>query len=210
MKINFEDYLHKIDLSFHGKTQQEIYMTYILVVAMIFAFSYFLFWDSSLKSFEKTRNSVVQLNQKIMKDKQYLQRNPIGKIVQLERQIQKINKNIVIIKDYNSYIKRKIETISSLIYDERSWGEYLDSITANAQKYQIKLLALTNKYAKSDSSFGHILDINVSSEGNFKNTLKFINSLEQSDLVVDIHDFSITSNEFLESNLNISVWGITY
>ena len=210
MKINFEDYLHKIDLSFHGKTQQEIYMTYILVVAIIFAFSYFLFWDSSLKSFEKTHNSVVQLNQRIIRDKQYLQRNPTGRIVQLERQIQKINKNIVTLKDYNSYIKRKIETISFLIYDEKSWGEYLNSISTNAQKYQIKLLALTNEYAKSDSSFGHILDISVNSEGNFKNTLKFINSLEQSDLVVDIHDFSITSNDSLESKLNISVWGITY
>ena len=210
MKINFEDYLHKIDLSFSGKTQQEIYMTYFLVVAMIFAFSYFFFWDSSLKSFEKTRNSVVQLNQKIIKDKQYLQRHPVAKIAQLEREIQKINQNIITVKDANGYIKSKIETISSLIYDERSWGEYLDSIATNAQKYHVKLLTLTNEYAKSDSSFGHILDIYVESKGNFQNTLNFINSLEQSDLVVDIHGFNIVSHTSLKSDLNISVWGIIY
>jgi len=210
MKINFEDYLHKIDLSFSGKTQQEIYMTYFLVVAMIFAFSYFFFWDSSLQSFEKTRNSVVQLNQKIIKDKQYLQRHPVAKIAQLEREIQKINQNIITVKDANGYIKSKIETISSLIYDERSWGEYLDSIATNAQKYHVKLLTLTNEYAKSDSSFGHILDIYVESKGNFQNTLNFINSLEQSDLVVDIHGFNIVSHTSLKSDLNISVWGIIY
>ncbi|SFV52224.1 FIG00638667: hypothetical protein [hydrothermal vent metagenome] len=210
MRTKIEDYLHKIDLSFDGKTQQEIYMTYFLVVAIIFAFAYFFFWDSSLKSFENTRNSVISLNRKITNERQYLQRHPTAKIAQIERDIQKINKNIIRFKDANSYIKSKIETIASLIYDERSWGEYLDSISTNAQKYNVKLLSLTDEYANSESSFGHILDIYVESKGNFKNTLNFINSLEQSDLVVDIHGFNMSAKTSLTSDLNISVWGIIY
>ena len=47
MKINIEDYLHKIDNAFKGKEQKEIYMTYIMIASAIFAFSYLLFWDSS-------------------------------------------------------------------------------------------------------------------------------------------------------------------
>lgn len=210
MKINYEDYLHKIDLALKGKTQKELYMTYAMVVMGIFAFSYVLFWDSSFESFETARANVVNLEKKIATDKQYLEQHPASKIAQLDKEIQKINKDISTIKDTNAYIKSKIETISSLIYDERSWGEYLDSISTNAQKYHVKLLTLTNEYAKTESSFGHILDIYVNSEGNFKNTLKFINSLEQSDLVVDIHNFKIDTNNSLESDLNISVWGITY
>jgi len=210
MKINYENYLHRIDLSLKDKTQQEIYMTYIMIAAAIFAFSYILFWDSSFKNFKKTQTNITQLENKINMDKRFLQQNPAYKITKLKREIDNINKKITLTKDANAYIKNKIETISSLIYDERSWGEYLDSITTNAEKYHIKLLSLTNKYAKANSAFGHILDISIDAEGDFQNTLEFINSLEQSDLVVDIHDFKMDAKASLESNLNISVWGIIY
>jgi septal ring factor EnvC (AmiA/AmiB activator) len=210
MKINIEDYLHRIDAAFKNKSQKDIYMTYVMVVGIIFAIAYLLFWDSSFEKFEQTRASVNNLQMKINADKRFLQQNPESKIVQLERDINQINQKIIVLKDTNAYIKSKIETISSLIYDERAWGEYLDSIATKAQKYDVKLLVLTNKYAKTESSFGHILDITIKSIANYKNTLKFINSLEQSELVVDIHDMDIKADQVLGSDLNISVWGITY
>ena len=210
MKINIEDYLHKIDTIFKDKEQKEIYMTYAMIVAAIFAFAYLFFWDSSFESFKQTHANVLRLEKQIASDKQYLQRNPEIKITQLDRGIKRINEEMMMHKKNNAYIKSKIETISSLIYDERAWGEYLDSITTNAQKYHVQINKLTNKYAKTGSSFGHILDITVNTEGNFKNTVKFINSLEQSDLVVDIHDFDMKAEDALKSDFNISVWGIKY
>ena len=210
MKINIEDYLHRIDMAFKEKTQKDIYMVYIMVVGLIFAFAYLLFWDSSFEKFKQTRANVKNLQAKINTDKIFLQHNPESKIVQLEKEIKKINNEIIVLKDTNAYIKSKIETIASLIYDEQAWGEYLDSITTNAQKYDIRLFVLTNKYAKTESSFGHILDITIKSVANYKNTLQFINSLEQSELVVDIHDFDIKAQQELTSDLNISVWGIRY
>jgi uncharacterized membrane protein YgaE (UPF0421/DUF939 family) len=210
MKINIEDYLHKIDTAFQGKEQKEIYMTYGMIVAGVFAFAYLFFWDSSFESFEQTRANVKRLEKQIASDKQYLQRNPETRITQLDREIKKINDEMLMHKNNNAYIKRKIETISSLIYDESAWGEYLDSITTNAQKYHVKINDITNKYADTGSSFGHILNITVSSEGNFRNTVKFINSMEQSDLVVDIHDFNIAAENALDSDFKISVWGIKY
>jgi len=210
LKINIEDYLHAIDSALAGKTQKDIYMTYIMVVASIFAFAYLFFWDSSVAEFEQTRQEVSRLKSKISQDELFLRRNPEIKIKKLDEEIQRINKELVIHKDNNAYIKRKIETIASLIYDERTWGEYLDSISYNAQRYHVKIRNFNNKYAENNSSFGHILDISIASSGNFKNTLRFINSLEQSDLVVDIHDLSIKAQDRLNSELNISVWGITY
>ncbi len=210
MKINIEDYLHKIDGVFKGKEQKETYMIYGMIVAGIFAFAYLFFWNSSFESFNQTRASVSQFEKKIASDKQYLQRNPQAKIAQLDREIKKINDNMLMHKKNNAYIKSKIETISSLIYDERAWGQYLDSITTNAQKYHVKIDNITNKYAKVGSSFGHILDITINAEGNFRNTVEFINSLEQSNLVVDIHDFDIKAEDTLTSDFKISVWGIKY
>jgi len=60
------------------------------------------------------------------------------------------------------------------------------------------------------NSFGHVLDISISATASYKNTLLFINSLEESYLVVDIHDLKIQPEDTLKSDLNISVWGITY
>ncbi|MDB2562171.1 type 4a pilus biogenesis protein PilO [Sulfurimonas sp.] len=89
-------------------------------------------------------------------------------------------------------------------------GEYLHSISKNAKLNNIKILHLYNKYADSKSTFGHILDISIQFTGKYKNTVNFINTLEQSDLVVDLHSLNIASQNQLHSDLNISVWGITY
>ncbi len=210
MKINIEDYLHKIDSIFKDKSQKDTYMTYAMIVVIVFAFSYLLFWDSSFEEFEETRAKVVALDKKIADDKTYLQANPESKVASLEKEIVEINKKMLNHKDNNAYIKSKIETISSLIYDERAWGEYLHSISKNAQKYNVKIKNLTNRYSDNNTSFGHILDITVKSTSNYKNTLKFINSLEQSELVVDLHHLDINASNKLMTDLNISVWGITY
>lgn len=209
-QINIEDYLHAIDHAFANKKQQEIYATYIMIFGLIFVISYSLFWDSSFDSFEKTRSNIVSYQNKIHDDEKFLNYNPVSKITQLDKEIAKINAKLIQSKDNNEYIKSKIETIASLVYDERAWGQYLDSISKNAQIYHVQLKQLRNSYAKKGNSFGHILDITISATANYKNTLKFINSLEQSDLVVDIHDINISAQKTLNSDLSISVWGITY
>ena len=210
MKINIEDYLHQIDSAFKEKTQKDIYMTYIMIFGVIFAFAYLLFWDSSFEHFEQKQTQITSLENKINSDNLYLKINPESKILQLEREIENTNAKVLIHKDNNDYIKNKIETISSLIYDERAWGEYLYSISTNAKKNNVKILNFTNSFAEDSGSFGHILDISIKSVGNYKNTLKFINSLEQSNLVVDIHHLNIQATNKLNSDLNLSVWGITY
>ncbi|HIP55238.1 MAG TPA: hypothetical protein EYH11_07175 [Sulfurimonas autotrophica] len=208
MKKAIEEYLHKIDIAFKKKTQKDISMIYIMVISLIFTFAYFLFWESSFEKFEQTRVDVKNLQAKIDADKMFLQHNPESKIVQIEKEIKKINDEIILLKDTNAYIKSKIETIAPLIYDERAWSEYLNSITTNAQKYDIKLLVLTNNYTNTENYFDHILDITIKSVADYKNTLRFINSLEESKFAVDIHNFTIKSQQKLTSDLNISVWGI--
>lgn len=111
--------------------------------------------------------------------------------------------------DNNDFIKSKIENISELLYDEKTWGKYLNSIAFNAQKYHITILNFSNKYAMSNQAFGHILNITLEFTANYKDTLKFINSLEESDLVVDVHKLDIKAEDVLTTTLDISVWGIT-
>jgi len=210
MKINIENYLHRIDSAFKDKTQKDMYMTYIMIFSVIFAFSYLLFWDSSFEHFKQKQTKITSLENKIMSDNLYLKINPESKIAKLKQDIKLTNAQVLIHKDNNAYIKNKIETISFLIYDERAWGEYLYSISKNAKKHNVKILNFSNNFAPDSDSFGHILDISIKSVGNYKNTLKFINSLEQSNLVVDIHHLNIQAKDKLSADLNLSVWGITY
>ena len=210
MKLNTEDYLQKIDNSFKEKTQKDIYMTYIMIFSIIFAFSYLLLWDTSEADFTSKRTQVVSLEGKITADQRYLQQNPQTKIKQIEDQTKIAENKMLILKDNNQYIKVKIEEISALIYDEQTWGHYLHSISIHAKKNNIKILDFTNEYVDNREAFGHILDIGISTTGSYKNTINFINALEQSDLVVDLHNLDIQAQKQIDAKLNISVWGITY
>ena len=210
MKFNIEDYLQQIDNAFKEKSEKDTYMTYIMVFSIIFAFSYLLLWDTSEADFTSKRTQVVSLENKITNDQRYLQQNPQVKIKQIEDQTKVAENKMLILKDNNQYIKVKIEEISSLIYDEQTWGHYLHSISTHAKKNNIKILNFTNEYVDNKEAFGHILNIGISTTGNYKNTINFINALEQSDLVVDLHDLNIQAQNQIDATLNISVWGITY
>jgi Tfp pilus assembly protein PilO len=185
-------------------------MIYVMIFGAIFSFSYFLFWESSLDGFHKKQTHINHLKTKIKIEKIYLKANSLQKIKQLQKKIIQTNKEIIVYKDNNNYIKNKIKTISSLIYNEETWGEYLYSISQNAKKYNVQILNFTNTLVKNKGDFGHILDISLKSSANFKDTLLFINSLETSSLVVDIHNLSIKADDKLYTDLNLSVWGITY
>lgn len=219
MKFNIEDYLYNIDQALAEKKQQEVYAIYLLIIAAPIFLSYYFLWDSAENGFKQTQKERIALEKKIADDNQYLMAHPESMITQIENETKAIEASFIQYQDSNAYIKYQIEQISSLFYDEQAWGEYLDSIAENAKKYSIKLNVFSNKFAENKEAFGHVLDINVECEGKFHNMVKFVNSLEQSFLVVDIHDFTVgvgaedekkrTRNR-LQTNLTISVWGITY
>ena len=208
-KLVLEGYLQRIDNFFKEKSQKDVYMVYIMVFGIATALAY-PFYNLSIDEFTNAKDKVSNITTKINADRVYLRVNPETKISKLSRDIKVLEAHLLITKDNNQYIKSKIETISSLIYDEVTWGEYLSSISINAKNHNIKIINFTNTYSDNNESFGHILDISLQIKGNYSNTVKFINSLEKSELVVDIHDFSIKAQDALDTNLNISVWGITY
>jgi len=181
-----------------------------MIFSAILAFSYLLFWDTSETDFKAKRAQVVIVEGNIAKDKIFLQQNTLAKVTQIENEIKRAQKKSIEYKDNNQYIKHKIEEISFLIYDEQTWGKYLHSISKHAKTNNIKIINFSNHYTENKNSFGHVLDINIELSAKYNNTLNFINSLERSDLVIDLHEFNINANKKLDTNLTISVWGITY
>ncbi|MHC3993885.1 hypothetical protein ACXWTF_03595 [Thiomicrolovo sp. ZZH C-3] len=210
MKFNLEQYLYPIDQSFASKKQSEVYMIYGLIFVALVAFSYLLFWESSEREYQQVKKERIAVEQKLRADEQYLAMHPESEIRQIEAQIEAIKMETVATQEKNEYINFKISQISELFYNEEAWGKYIDSISENAKKYNIKLAVLSNKRALEKEKFGHVLDIKVYASGQFDNMLKFINAMEQSDLVIDLHGLDLRAKEKLELDVNSSVWGITY
>ena len=208
--MNIEDFLGDLDKSFAEKTQQEIYAVYVMVAAALIAASYLLLWDPAEQGFNKTLAQTKEVEKKIKADENFMRYNPESKIFQLKANIVQYKADFITVKDNAEYIKYKIEQISSLYYDEQAWGEFIDSISENAKKYGLQLKYLSNEFSSDKNTFGHVLDIEVKVKGNYHNTMKFINSLEKSFLVVDIHDANLSASTKVDSALKISVWGITY
>lgn len=209
-KLPIENILHKLDTFFKDKPSKDVNIIYIMIVIVSFTVAY-PFYDISDNKFDDLKKKVSNTTIKLNENKAYLQLNTEAKVSLLNEQIKNLETELVVQKENNAYIKNKIETISSLIYDEKAWGAYLNSISVNAQKYDVEILNLYNQYTFNNNfSFGHVLDISLKVKGDYTNTLKFMNSLEQSELVIDIHDFSIKAQNALNSDINISVWGITY
>lgn len=210
MKFNIENYLYQIDQSMAEKEPREVYMLYVLVAGVMIFLSYYFLWDSAKLDYDKALKERIALEQKISADKAYLASHPETMIAQIENQTRSLENAFKEYQDGNAYIKYQIEQISSLYYDEQAWGEYVDSIAYNAKQYGLKLHEYSNAFAENKDAFGHVLDINVQTSGGYQNMLKYIDSLEQSFLVVDIHGLALDAKDSLYSDLNISVWGITY
>jgi hypothetical protein len=208
MTFNIENYLYSLDHTLSLKSERDKLMLFGMIFAGFITFSYLLFWDSSEESFKVSHEKAMAMEKSLNDDKQYLEANPPERIIKIEDETKAIGLERQHYIQYNTYIKDKLEAISSLYYDEVIWGAYLDSISKYAKTYNVKLNQFGNTLTTENSSFGHVLDITISSDAPFKNTLKFINALEQSSLVVDLHDMNMTADTKLKSDLNISVWGI--
>ena len=208
MKFNIEDYLYSLDQALSLKSERDKMMMFIIICGSLFALSYLFLWESSEASFKTSHEKAIQMESALTGDKNYLEANPIEKIAQIEQETVAIQMEEQHYIQYNSYIKDQLEQISSLYYDEKVWGGYLDSISKYARAYNVKLVAFGNTLTMDNSAFGHVLDITIKAEGAYKNTLKFINALEQSYLVVDLHHMDLVADKKLTSDLNISVWGI--
>ena len=210
MSAMLEKYLYDIDQSFAQKSEKDVKLIYAMIFVVLVMFSYLVFWESSEKGYNDIKAASLAVQDKIAKDKQYLLVHPQTEIVRLDQQISDLNNKLVVLKDENTYIKAEIEKIPELFYDEETWGAFIDSIASNAKKHKVKLNFFANRLATGKTKFGHVLNLEIKAEAPYKNIVKFVNAIEKSKLVVDLHDLDLKATTKLSLDLNLSVWGITY
>jgi len=210
MSAIIEKYLYDIDQSFAEKSEKDVKLIYAMVFVVLVMFSYLVFWESAEKGYNDIKAASKVVQDKIAVDKQYLLMHPESEITKLNQEIKQLNERLVVLKGENVYIKAEIEKIPELFYDEEIWGGFIDSIAEHAKRHKVKLTYFSNKLADDKTKFGHVLNIDIKSEGKYQNIIRFMNSIEKSKLVVDIHDLDMNASNKINLDLNLSVWGITY
>ena len=205
-----EKYLYDIDQSFAQKSEKDVKLIYGMVFVVLVMFSYLVFWESAEKGYNDIRAAKLKVQDKIAADKHYLMAHPKNEIVRLNQDITTLNTKLTNLKSENTYIKAEIEKIPELFYDQEVWGSFIDSIAENARKNKIKLNFFANRLAADKTKFGHVLNLEIQAEGKYKDMIRFMNTMEKSKLVVDLHDMDLTATEKLSLDLKLSVWGITY
>lgn len=210
MTAIFEKFLYDIDQSFSQKSDKDIKIIYMMIFVVLVTFSYLVFWETAEQGYKDAQAASLAVQDKINADRQYLLMHPEGEIVRLDQQIVELNSKYAALTSENTYIKAEIEKIPELYYDQETWGEFIDSIAEKAKVNKIKLNFFSNRLALDKTKFGHVLNIEIEAEGNYQNMVTFMNAIEKSKLVVDLHDLDLSAGKKLSLDLNLSVWGITY
>lgn len=210
MSAIIEKYLYDIDQSFAQKSEKDVKLIYGMVFVVFVMFSYLVFWESAEKGYNDIKAASLKVQDKIQVDKQYLMGHPESMIVNLNRDINTLNAKLVNLKEENVYIKTEIDKIPELFYDQAIWGGFIDSVAENARKNKVKLTFFANRLAADKTKFGHVLNLEIRAESDYKNIIRFMNAIEKSKLVVDLHDLELSADKKINLDLNLSVWGITY
>jgi hypothetical protein len=213
-----EDKLEALDTYFASKKESEKWMLILGTAGVIvfIAYTYLLPYTKNMyKKSETTKKSIQKsiinnntyLNSiTVSGDRNYYVKKFDNDIVRKKENIIKINKNI-------KFIDKNLEKLSDMLFNQKSWSKFLNSITHKAEVQNVDLQYISNKYVGSKGSFGHVLEIGLGCKGEYKSIVKFINEIEQNVLVTDIYGTRFSSDQnssVIMADINISVWGINH
>lgn len=216
MKL-LEDKLEELDVYFAPKKESEKWLMILGVAGIIgyLAYAYLLPYTEGL--YKKSERSKKSIQKSIVDNTTYL--NSITVRGDREYYVKKFDNDIVTkkesivnLKDKIKFINTNLEKLSDMLFNQKSWSIFLNSITYKAEIHNVDLQYITNSYAGDKGSFGHVLEIGLGCKGDYRNIVKFMNELEQNVLVTDIFKTKFIADDSNGSNVNadihISVWGI--
>ena len=205
----------KIDEFFYERKPSEKRLIYITIIFGILALSYQYLFPMSEKFLKQAKEEKAKIEQKLNMDKAFLRAKTVNGdqyyyVKLYKKEIAELKNRFLAIKDKKDYLDYKIKELSYLLYNKKRWAQFLDSLAQKAAKHNVEINYILNNFLDVTKSFGHVLEVEIACEGDYKNLIAYINDIEQSDLVVDIYDLEILGDDPLQTVLKVSVWGINY
>ena len=206
----------KIDQFLDGKKSSELYLIFMLLFVLVCFLSYSYIYPMSDKMLKQTSRNSVTMEKKLQDEKSYLasvSNNGDEKyfIKKVKNDIE--NSKVILEKTTytNAYVDNKLKELSYLLFNDENWAKFLNSITQLAQRYEVNIKVIENKINEpSIQKIEQILNLKVDFSGSFAHTMKFINAIEESELVVDVYDLNCTGGKNIAGHVNIAVWGMKY
>jgi len=215
MKV-LEDKLEELDAYFAPKKESEKWMIILGVAGIITYLAYDLLLPYTEQLYKKSEVTKKAVEKSIKDNTIYLNGITVNGdrdyyVKKYTRDIATKKKRIERLKDKIVFIDKNLNKLSDMLFNQKNWSIFLNSITDKAKTQNVSLQYIRNQYVDHNGSFGHVLEVGIGCEGNYKNIVKFMNELEQNVLVTDIYGTQLTMDENssrIVADINISVWGI--
>lgn len=213
---SFDTLFDKIDGFFQEKKGSEISLIFLMLFLFVGFLSYSYIFPITDVMLKQTIKNSQDMERKLLDTKSYLA--SVSRDSDNSFLIKKVkndidNTKVVLEKTTftNAYVDEKLKELSYLLFNDENWARFLNSVTQLAQKYAVNIKVIENKINEpSIQKIEQILNLKVEFNGSFVNSMKFINAIEESELVVDIYELSFKGVKNIEGQVNIAVWGMKY
>ncbi len=214
---NFDSTFDRIDSFLLGKKKSEITLIFFVAFVFLGFISYSYMSPITDRRLKQTISSSEDMNRKLTAEKQYLASvSKDGDETYAIKAAMQVIENTKALWETthatNTYVDEKLKQLSYLLFNNKDWANFLNSITQLAQENAIKIKIIDSNVSEPNiQKIEQVLNLKIKFNGEFYSTMKFINSIEESRLVVDIYDFNCTAEKKnLDGTLNIAVWGMKY
>jgi len=217
MKL-IEDKLEELDSYFAPKKESEKWLIILGIAGIIAYIAYAYLLPYTEKKYKKSEITKKNIEKSIADNNTYLNSITVGGdreyyVKKYNNDIARKKQSIVTLNKKINFIDTNIQKLSDMLFNQKSWSKFLNSITNRAEVQNVDIEYISNKYIENKGSFGHVLEIGVGCKGTYKSIVKFMNELEQNTLVTDIYGtkMSVDANgSQVVADINISVWGINH
>ena len=200
-----EDKLEALDTYFASKKKNEKWMLIFGTAGVIAFIAYTYLLPYTEKMYKQSETTKKSIQKSIIDNNTYLNSITVSG-----------DRNYYVKKFDNDILKKKANIVkinTHMLFNQKSWSKFLNSITHKAEVQNVELQYITNNYVDSKGSFGHVLEIGLGCKGEYKSIVKFINEMEQNVLVTDIYGTKFSgdrNSSQIMGDINISVWGINH
>jgi uncharacterized protein YoxC len=213
-----EDKLEALDEYFAPKKESEKWMVILGVAGLIAYLAYAFLLPATESMYKKSETAKKSIEKTLKNNQTYLDSITVNGdrdyyVKKYNQDIQHKNQEVVRISSNIKFINNSLDKLSDMLFNQRSWSIFLNSITDRAEVQNVEVEYITNKYVDNKGSFGYVLEIGVGCKGDYQSIVKFMNEIEQNKLVTDIYatQFSLDDNSSdIMADINISVWGINH
>ena len=206
----------KIDNYLKTKKSSELSLLFLMAFVAIGFVIYYSVFPVTEKMLKRTQHAQKSIQSKLNQEKAYLRSVTRNKdrnfvIKKFQNEVKKQKQLLEDTKYANAYVDTKLKELSYLLFNDKNWAKFLDSITFIGQKYGIEIGLITNSFFEPNlQEIKQVLTVKINFNGEFRNVIKFINELEESKLVVDINNLKLESSDTITGSLDIAVWGMKY